>query len=170
MTNLRYVRKDIRGIFSALIPAIWCTWPQKMGILDKYNFLNRSVSQQILHSGNTWPTLKVSWTKRSGRWATRPATPSTPHWMQLLARRTVTASRIRSSQRIANWTMGCSSAASGEIKHFATSAGFEPSWRKYRKRSIVQVLLHTFDMHLSHNLWSQERLWSGPNAPKFSVL
>ena len=43
MTNLRYVRKDIRGIFSALIPAIWCTWPQKMGILDKYNFLNRSV-------------------------------------------------------------------------------------------------------------------------------
>ena len=62
---------------------------------------------QSLHSGSTWPTPRVSWTKISARCATRPAMSSTPHWMPPPVPRTVTGRRKMNLPRIAKKRVGC---------------------------------------------------------------
>ena len=75
------------------------------------------------HAGITWPTPRVSWTKRSDRWATRPAMSSTHHWTQPSVPKTATVWRRKNLRRSAGRRAGCTNAASGGTKPSATSAG-----------------------------------------------
>ena len=99
-------------------------------------YLNTQVSQK--HRG-IMICHKKQEKSRSGRWATRPATPLTPRWTPRSVQRTAIVWRSTSLPRTARKGVDCTSAVSGGTKPFAMSAGIRLRFQVSDIRYQVQI-------------------------------